>query len=75
MSGYRFEWDVEKAASNVRKHGVTFEEASTAFRDPLALLMTDPITRLAKSGILYLGCRAGKDSWWSRLPSGHLKPA
>jgi uncharacterized DUF497 family protein len=32
----RFEWDIDKAASNVQKHGVSFEEASTIFVDPLA---------------------------------------
>ena len=40
--GYTFEWDRKKAESNVRKHGVTFDEASTVFGDPLALLMPDP---------------------------------
>ena len=40
--GYVFDWDPEKAESNLRKHGVSFEEASTVFGDPLALLMTDP---------------------------------
>jgi len=40
--GYRFEWDPVKAAANARKHGVTFEEASTAFGDPLAILRPDP---------------------------------
>jgi uncharacterized DUF497 family protein len=30
----RFEWDVRKAAENVRKHGVTFDEATFAFDDP-----------------------------------------
>lgn len=38
----RFEWDAEKAASNFAKHGVTFEEASTAFGDPLATSVLDP---------------------------------
>ena len=37
----RFEWDRRKAASNVRKHGVTFEEASTVFRDTLACIFPD----------------------------------
>ncbi len=36
-----FEWDVQKAASNVTKHGVTFEEASTVFGDPLAVIFDD----------------------------------
>ena len=39
---YVFEWDSAKATTNVRKHGVTFDEASTVFGDPLALLMPDP---------------------------------
>jgi len=37
----RFSWDPRKAASNVRKHGVTFEEAVTVFADPLALVASD----------------------------------
>ncbi len=32
--GIRFEWDWAKAAANLRKHGVTFEEACEAFLDP-----------------------------------------
>jgi uncharacterized protein len=39
---YIFEWHAAKAAANVQKHGVTFDEASTVFADPLALLMLDP---------------------------------
>ena len=41
MLGYIFEWEGKKADSNARKHGVTFDEACTAFRDPLARLMPD----------------------------------
>jgi uncharacterized DUF497 family protein len=37
-----FEWDPRKAALNKRKHGVSFEEAATAFGDPLALTFADP---------------------------------
>ena len=36
-----FEWDRRKAASNRRKHGVSFEEASTVFGDPLAAIFDD----------------------------------
>ena len=36
-----FTWDPRKAASNTRKHGVTFEEAATVFADPLALAIKD----------------------------------
>lgn len=36
-----FEWDATKALENIRKHGVTFEEASSAFFDPLSLTVSD----------------------------------
>lgn len=39
---YLFEWDPAKARANVRKHGVAFDEASTVFGDPLAILKPDP---------------------------------
>ena len=53
--GYIFEWDPEKAESNARKHGVTFDEASTVFRDPLGLLMPDPDHSLNEERYLVLG--------------------
>jgi uncharacterized DUF497 family protein len=37
----RFEWDEEKARSNRRKHGVSFEEAKTVFDDSLAAIFDD----------------------------------
>lgn len=37
----RFEWDANKALANAGKHGVSFEEAVTVFRDPLALIFDD----------------------------------
>lgn len=37
-----FEWDEPKAAANVKKHGITFEEAKTAFFDEQAKLIDDP---------------------------------
>ena len=37
-----FEWDPDKAATNVAKHGVSFEEAATVFGDPLSLTVYDP---------------------------------
>lgn len=36
-----FEWDDSKNARNLRKHGVEFREAATAFYDPLALVRSD----------------------------------
>jgi uncharacterized DUF497 family protein len=40
--GVEFEWDVEKAASNLTKHGVSFPEAMTVFGDPLEVMIADP---------------------------------
>ena len=40
--GYVFEWDSRKAESNLKKHGISFDEATTIFGDPLSLLMDDP---------------------------------
>ncbi len=37
-----FEWDPEKAAVNLEKHGVEFSEAMTVFSDPLELTIADP---------------------------------
>lgn len=37
-----FEWDSDKAASNIAKHAVSFEEAATVFGDPLSLTVHDP---------------------------------
>jgi uncharacterized DUF497 family protein len=42
MTEMTFEWDPKKAASNVLKHGVTFQEAVTVFSDPLARIHDDP---------------------------------
>jgi hypothetical protein len=36
-----FEWDQDKAAANLTKHGVSFEEASSVFADPLAVIFDD----------------------------------
>ncbi|MCI5212122.1 MAG: BrnT family toxin [Candidatus Electrothrix sp. ATG2] len=37
----QFEWDKKKAASNLKKHKVNFDEACTVFSDPLALIFDD----------------------------------
>jgi uncharacterized DUF497 family protein len=37
-----FEWDDGKATENLRKHGVSFEEAATTFADPMSLTIDDP---------------------------------
>jgi len=43
VEGIRFEWDEAKNLSNRRKHGVSFEEASQVFRDPLYVSVQDRV--------------------------------
>lgn len=51
----RFEWDSEKAEENRRKHGVSFEEAMTAFYDPLAVTFDDMDHSVIESRFLTVG--------------------
>ena len=53
--GYRFEWDAAKAAGNLRKHGVSFDEAITVFGDPLSVLISDPDHSRGEKRYLLLG--------------------
>lgn len=43
MEDLKFEWSPAKARANLRKHGVSFEEAQTAFADEYALVVDDPV--------------------------------
>ena len=38
----KFEWDTKKAIGNIKKHGISFEEASTVFLDTLSITGADP---------------------------------
>jgi uncharacterized DUF497 family protein len=51
----RFWWNPRKAAVNVRKHGVTFEEAATVFGDRLSVTITDPDHSAGEQRFLLLG--------------------
>ena len=42
MADLHFEWDAVKARANLRKHGISFEEAETAFLDDYAIVLPDP---------------------------------
>ena len=55
MADLRFEWDALKAATNKRKHGITFQEAETAFSDEYALLIDDPDHSVSEDRFLLLG--------------------
>jgi uncharacterized DUF497 family protein len=53
--GYNFEWDPKKAEANLSKHGVSFQEAVTAFGDPLSMNMADPDHSEGEERFIVLG--------------------
>ena len=55
-----FQWDEDKARTNLEKHGVSFEEATTVLGDPLSLTIPDP----AHSQV---------EDRWSVLGHSHLR--
>ena len=55
MNLLRFEWDEKKSLSNIKKHGISFEEAQTVFLDENALLIHDPDHSLEEDRFVLLG--------------------
>ena len=51
-------WDAEKAAANLAKHGVSFEEATTVFLDSLAVTYADPDHSVRESRFITIGFSA-----------------
>ena len=50
-----FEWDEKKAYQNIKKHGVSFEEAATVFSDPLSITIYDPLHSKDEDRFVILG--------------------
>jgi uncharacterized protein len=50
-----FEWDPQKAAANLAKHKVSFEEAATVFGDPLGRIVADPRHSSVEERFVLLG--------------------
>jgi uncharacterized DUF497 family protein len=74
-----FEWDPEKAAANVEKHGVSFHEAATIFGDPLSTTFPDPEHSEGERRFVTIGASPRVCSWSSRTrsrttPSGSSAP-
>ncbi len=57
-----FQWDPVKAAANLSKHGVAFEDAATAFADPLSITIPDPLHSQDETRLVLV----------ARAHSGHL---
>jgi len=50
-----FEWDRNKARQNIKKHGISFEEATTVFGDPLSLTIRDPLHSIDEERFVIIG--------------------
>lgn len=55
----KFDWDPAKAASNLRKHGVSFEEAKSVFYDEFAIQFYDASHSSDEERLLMLGMSSG----------------
>jgi uncharacterized DUF497 family protein len=53
--GLRFVWDQRKADLNLRKHGVSFQEATSVFADTLSITIPDPDHSASETRFLDLG--------------------
>lgn len=51
----KFEWNPDKAARNLEKHGVSFQEAVTVFNDPLSVTFPDPNHSIGESRYIIIG--------------------
>ena len=55
-----FAWDNAKATANYRKHGVTFEQAAYAFRDPFGVEWIDDSAEYGEERLILLGMSGGQ---------------
>ena len=74
MNSLNFEWDDNKNSSIQKKHGVSFEEATTVFADELGCLIPDPDSSIGEERFILMGmssqlrllvvchCECGSDS-------------
>ena len=70
---FPYDWDLAKAASNLRKHGVTFLEASSVFDDTLAMVMPDRAHSVGEERLVVIGMsRQGRMLVVSHVERGDL---
>jgi len=67
-----FQWDMNKARTNLTKHGVSFEEAATVFGDPLSLTIPDPAHSQVEGRWIVLGHSHQKNCWLSCIRNGAI---
>jgi uncharacterized DUF497 family protein len=60
-----FEWNPEKAVINLRKHNVSFKEATTVFDDSLSVTFPDPDHLIEENRYVIMACQDQGDCWLS----------
>jgi hypothetical protein len=65
----RFEWDRNKAAANVKKHRVSFDEAVAIFYGPVAATFENPIIRMTRVALSPSATPLADDFWSSAMLS------
>jgi len=55
-----FDWDEDKAAANVKKHGISFQEAKTVFGDPFSVTIDDPAHSASEYRFVDIGTSASE---------------
>jgi uncharacterized DUF497 family protein len=56
----KFEWDPDKAAKNLQKHGISFEDAASVFGDPFAGTIPDPLHSTGEARFATIGTTSGQ---------------
>ncbi len=51
----QFEWNAEKVKANLKKHGVSFDEAKTVFDDPLFVIFAEPDHSFEENRFIIMG--------------------
>jgi uncharacterized DUF497 family protein len=64
-----FEWDANKARTNLTKHGITFEEAATVFGDSRSLTIPDPVHSAVETVLSLSALPIVESCWLSSIPN------
>ncbi len=68
-----FEWDPAKADLNRKNHGVSFDEATTVFRDTLSIMITDPDHSDSEDRFTDIACLVAGSCSWYRTQNARIK--
>ena len=66
IDGLIFEWDEKKNITNIKKHGISFQEAMTVFYDDDAIVFDDPDHSIEECRFLIIGM-SGRDDYEKRI--------